>query len=108
MYCFSTTTLVTRTQLNVYVTLTLPVLLGFAIAFYAVDKSIFYVRYEFWGFYCTVMFTVFWHVGIPDDGGSREYPRVGTSVLHHMVALPTGPKDFYYLSVLFEFCGSAN
>jgi len=47
-------------------------------------------------------------VGIPEDGGSTVYPRVGTSVLYHMVSQPTGPKHFYCLSVLFEFCGSAN
>ena len=90
-----------------YVTLTLPVLLGFAMAFHAVGKPIFSVGYEFWGFQCSFTLTVFWHVGLSVNGGSRFYPNIGTSLLDHMVSQPTGPKNFYYLYVLFEFCDSA-
>ena len=32
--------------------------------------------------------TVFWHVGIPEDGGSRIFRNVGISMLGHVVSQP--------------------
>ena len=50
--------------------------------FHAVGKPISSVRYEFWGFHGSVTLTVFWHVEIPGDGGSRIYPNVDTVPLY--------------------------
>ena len=91
-----------------YFILTLPVLLGFAMAFHAVCKPTLSVRYMFWGCHGSVTLTVFWHVGIAENGGSRVYPKVESSLLGRMLSQHTEQKHFCYLTVLSEFFRSAN